>query len=61
MARIYGYYCPTVRALEVQRNCLAQTLQMDGTPKRVKQFLHTLHAREEKTQPACHANERIEE
>lgn len=31
-----------------ERNRLAQTLQISGTPERVKEFLHTLGAREEK-------------
>lgn len=40
-----------------ERNRLAQTLQIDGTPERVKEFLHTLGAREEKAQPARHTGE----
>ena len=44
-----------------ERNRLAQTLQIDGTPERVKEFLHTLGAREEKAQPARHAGEQTEE
>ena len=50
MARIYGYYCPVAHVLEVEHNLLAQTLQIDGTPERVKEFLHTVGVRNSKSQ-----------
>jgi hypothetical protein len=59
MARTYGYYCRAVHALEVERNQLAQTLQISGTPEHVEEFLHTLGAGEERPQPARHAGEQI--
>jgi len=34
-----------------ERNKLAQTLQIDGTPERVEEFLHTVGARNGKSQP----------
>jgi hypothetical protein len=61
MALTYGYYYSVVHALDCERNRLAQTLQIGGSPKRVDEFLHTLGAREEKAQPARHAGEQIEE
>ena len=44
-----------------ERNRLARTLQVSGTPERVKELLHTLGAGKEKAQPARHAGEQIEE
>lgn len=61
MARTYGHYYSVVHALEAERNRLAQNLQIDGAPERVKEFLHTLGAREEKAQPARYAGEQTEE
>jgi hypothetical protein len=44
---------------QAERNRLAQTLQIDGSPERVKEFLHTLGVREEKSQPVRHAAEQV--
>jgi hypothetical protein len=50
-----------VCALEMLRNHLAQTLQIDGAPQRIKQFLHILGGREEKAQPTPHAGVQTKE
>jgi hypothetical protein len=47
-----GVNPPEVRATflavkRAERNRLAQTLPIDGSPKRVKEFLHTLVVRDE--------------
>jgi hypothetical protein len=35
---------------QAERSRLAQTLQIDGTPERVKEFLHTLGVRDERAE-----------